>query len=109
MAGRWYWVPWPPASLYEGKSMTPEDIITIGQRALEVTVLLAAPVLGTALMVGLLVGIFQAATSINEMTFSSVPRLASVAVVLMVSGSWMLEIIMDFFIDIIQSIPELVF
>ena len=63
--------------------MTPETVMTIGQRALELTILLAAPMLLVALAVGLVVGIFQAATQINEMTLSFIPKLLGLAAVLL--------------------------
>ena len=59
--------------------MTPEIVMTIGQRALEITMLLAAPLLLAALIIGLLVGVFQAATQINEMTLSFIPKLIGMA------------------------------
>ena len=62
--------------------MTPETIMTIGQRALEITMLLAAPLLLAALVIGLLVGVFQAATQINEMTLSFIPKLIGMAATL---------------------------
>jgi len=55
--------------------MTPETVMTIGQRALEMTLMLAAPMLLVGLLIGILVGIFQAATQINEMTLSFIPKL----------------------------------
>ena len=59
--------------------MTPETVMTIGQRALEITMLLSAPLLLAALVIGLLVGVFQAATQINEMTLSFIPKLIGMA------------------------------
>ena len=66
--------------------MTPEMVMTIGQRALEITILLSAPLLLAALIIGLLVGVFQAATQINEMTLSFIPKLISMAGTLVVAG-----------------------
>ena len=66
--------------------MTPEMVMTIGQRALEITILLAAPLLLAALIIGLLVGVFQAATQINEMTLSFIPKLIGMAGTLVVAG-----------------------
>src|SRR4029453_8517497 len=73
-AGRWLGLDHGHAGS-EFLSMTPETIMTIGQRALEITMLLAAPLLLAALVIGLLVGVFQAATQINEMTLSFIPKL----------------------------------
>ena len=88
--------------------MTPETVMTIGTRALEITLLLAAPVLLVALSVGLLVGIFQAATQINEMTLSFIPKLLAVFLVLDLAGPWMLAILTDYFRELFSSIPGMV-
>ena len=88
--------------------MTPETVMTIGQHALEMTMLLAAPLLLVALAVGLLVGIFQAATQINEMTLSFIPKLIGMAVALMIAGPWMLRELIGYTRTLIESIPSLV-
>lgn len=88
--------------------MTPDSVLDIGQRALEVTTVLGGVVLIPALLVGLLVAMFQAATQINEMTLSFIPKLLIVALVFMLAGPWMLRVIMTFTIDLIESIPELI-
>jgi flagellar biosynthetic protein FliQ len=88
--------------------MTPEIVMTIGQHALEMTMLLAAPLLLVALAVGLLVGIFQAATQINEMTLSFIPKLIGMAVALMIAGPWMLRELIGYTRALIESIPSLV-
>jgi flagellar biosynthetic protein FliQ len=88
--------------------MTPETVMTIGQHALEMTMLLAAPLLLVALAVGLLVGIFQAATQINEMTLSFIPKLIGMAVALMIAGPWMLRELISYTRALIESIPSLV-
>ncbi len=88
--------------------MTPDIVLDVGQRALEVTVMLAGVILLPALMVGLLVAMFQAATQINEMTLTFIPKLMIVVVVLMTAGPWMLQLIMDFVIELFTSIPELI-
>ena len=88
--------------------MTPETVMTIGQHALEMTMMLAAPLLLVALAVGLLVGIFQAATQINEMTLSFIPKLVGMAVALMVAGPWMLRELIGYTRTLIESIPSLV-
>src|SRR3546814_9938291 len=71
--------------------MTPESVIEIGQRALWLIMMLSAPMLLSALAVGLLIGMFQAATQINEMTLSFIPKLLVVGLVLAITGSWMLR------------------
>lgn len=88
--------------------MTTDLVLSIGQRALEVTALLAAPMLISVLVIGLLVGMFQAATQINEMTLSFIPKLAVLALIISVAGSWMLNVILDFMRDIFTSIPGLI-
>lgn len=88
--------------------MTPESVITIGQQALQVTVLLAAPVLLAVLAIGLVVGMFQAATQINELTLSFVPKLIVAVLVLILTGSWMLQTMMDYVRGLVESIPALI-
>ncbi len=88
--------------------MTPETIITLGQRALELATLLAAPLLLTALVVGVLISLFQAATQINEMTLSFVPKLLAMVLVLLLTGPWMLQLLVDFTRNLIQDIPKLI-
>jgi flagellar biosynthetic protein FliQ len=88
--------------------MTPETVMTIGQRALELTILLAAPMLLVALAVGLIVGVFQAATQINEMTLSFIPKLLGLAAVLLVAGPWMLSELVGYTKQLIESIPSLI-
>ncbi|HEC16932.1 MAG TPA: flagellar biosynthesis protein FliQ [Sedimenticola sp.] len=88
--------------------MTPDTVINIGQQALEVTTLLAAPILLSALAIGLLIAMFQAATQINEMTLSFVPKLMIVVVVLMMTGPWMLRVITGFTERLVESIPTLI-
>ncbi len=88
--------------------MTPESVITIGQQALEITLLVSAPLLLSALAVGLLVSIFQAATQINEMTLSFIPKLLVMVFVGVVAGPWMLNLMMDYTRRLFLSIPGLV-
>jgi flagellar biosynthetic protein FliQ len=88
--------------------MTPEIVLDVGQEALWVTALLAAPLLLSALVVGLLVGMVQAATQIQEMTLTFIPKLAVLGLALIVAGSWMLGLITDFTINLFERIPELI-
>jgi flagellar biosynthesis protein FliQ len=88
--------------------MTPEMVMSIGQRALEMTLLLAAPLLLVALITGLIVGAFQAATQINEMTLSFIPKLIATAATLVIAGPWMLRIIVGYTRELIESIPTLI-
>ena len=88
--------------------MTPEAVMTIGRHALEVTVMLAMPLLLVVLAVGLLVGIFQAATQINEMTLSFIPKLVAMAATLLIAGPWMLNELVSYTRELIESIPGLI-
>ena len=88
--------------------MTPEMVTTIGQQALWVTMLIAAPLLLSALAVGLLVGMFQAATQINEMTMSFIPKLLVLVAALVVAGPWMLSVISNYTRQLIEQIPSLI-
>lgn len=88
--------------------MTPEMVITLVQKAIEVTVMISAPMLLVALIVGLIVSIFQAATQINEMTLSFIPKLLSMIAVMVLAGPWMTETMMDYIIRLYSSIPQLI-
>jgi flagellar biosynthetic protein FliQ len=88
--------------------MTPETILTLGQRALELAILVSAPLLLTGLAVGVLISLFQAATQINEMTLTFVPKLLAVAAVLLLAGQWMLGLLMDFTQTLFKDIPNLI-
>lgn len=85
--------------------MTPQSVITLGQQALLVMVLLAAPMLVTALVIGLLVSILQAATQINEMTLSFIPKLLGIVVALVVAGPWLITYFTDYVRRLFESIP----
>ena len=85
--------------------LTPESVMTIGQQALEITMMVSAPILLTALAVGLMVSIFQAATQINEMTLSFIPKLFSMLVMMVVAGPWMLNLMMDYMRRLFTNIP----
>ena len=87
--------------------MSPDSVMSIARHALEVMLLLAMPLLLAALVIGLVVGIFQAATQINESTLSFIPKLIGVAVVLMIGGSWMLQTLVTYTRDLFMSIPRL--
>jgi flagellar biosynthetic protein FliQ len=88
--------------------MTPESIIVLGQQALVVTAMLSAPLLLSALAAGLVIGMFQAATQINEVTLSFIPKLLVLAAVLYVGGGWMLKVIVGYSESLIRSIPALI-
>ncbi len=88
--------------------MTPSTVIDIGRQAVEVTLLMAGPLFLAALLTGLTVSIFQAATQINEMTLSFVPKLVAIFVTLVLAGPWMVTLITDFATRLITSIPSLI-
>lgn len=88
--------------------MTPETILTQSHEAIKLALLLGAPLLLTALVVGLVVGLFQAATQINEMTLSFLPKLVAMAAVGLATGPWMLRLLVDYTRTLIESIPALV-
>ena len=88
--------------------MTPESIITIAQGALMITVMASAPFHGTALAVGLVIGMFQAATQINEMTLSFIPKLLGLVVVVFFLGHWVLSLLINYSLQLYQDIPQLI-
>ncbi len=88
--------------------MTPETVTTIGQQALWVTMLIAAPMLVSALAVGLLIGMIQAATQINEMTLSFIPKLLVLVISIVVAGPWMLSVIVNYTQQLMEQIPSLI-
>ncbi|WP_262965652.1 flagellar biosynthesis protein FliQ [Methylobacter psychrophilus] len=87
--------------------MTPELIMSMGRQAIEITLMVAAPLLLTALVIGLIVSIFQAATQINEATLSFIPKLLGIFIVLVLAGHWMLTTLIDYLRLILTSIPDL--
>ena len=89
-------------------TMTPESVMTLGFQAMQVSLLVGAPLLLVALVVGLIISIFQAATQINEMTLSFIPKLLAVFVVLVIAGPWMLAQMVDYIRLLFSSIPQLV-
>ena len=88
--------------------MESDLIMELAKEAVELTLLLSAPILLVSLTVGLVVAMFQAATQINEMTLSFVPKLLAVAVVLIWAGPWMLRLITNFTTSLVERIPGLV-
>ena len=88
--------------------MTSQSVLTIAQQALFIAVLVSAPLLLTALVVGLVVSIFQAATQINEMTLSFIPKLLAVFAVLLIAGPWMVTQLVDYVHRLFTSIPQVI-
>jgi flagellar biosynthetic protein FliQ len=88
--------------------MNGQTVLTLGEQALQMTMLLSAPLLLTALVVGLVVSVFQAATQINEMTLSFIPKLVAMFAVLIVAGPWMLSMLVDYMQRLFSSIPQMI-
>jgi len=88
--------------------MTPEIVLNLVQQALEVTLLVSAPLLLAALATGLLVSVFQAATQINEMTLSFIPKLLAIFAVAVLAGPWMIGVMVDFTRRLFVSLPSVV-
>ena len=88
--------------------MTPTTVIDIGRQALELTLLVSAPLFIAALVTGLLISIFQAATQINEQTLSFVPKLIATFITLVLAGPWMITMMTDFIRRLFESIPSMI-
>ena len=86
--------------------MTPEFVVTFAQEAIKTTILVSMPLLGLALVVGLMISIFQAVTQIHEMTLTFVPKILVVLLALLFFASWMLEHLMGFAATTIEQIPH---
>ena len=87
--------------------MTPESVMNLGRHAVEVLLLVSAPILLVVLIIGLAVSIFLAATQINEATLSFIPKLVGVFAVLVLAGPWMLTVMVDYMRLIFTSVPAL--
>jgi flagellar biosynthetic protein FliQ len=88
--------------------MTPETVISIGERALIVTSMIAAPLLLSALLAGVVIGMLKAATQINEMTLSFIPKLLVLVATIFVTGHWMLQTLLDYTRSLFESIPSVI-
>jgi len=88
--------------------MTPETIMSMGNQAIMVSLALGAPLLLVALVVGLVISIFQAATQINEATLSFIPKLLAVFATMVIAGPWMLNQMLDYIRALFMSIPQLI-
>lgn len=88
--------------------MTPQTVMELGRQALEMTMLVSAPLLLAALVTGLIISIFQAATQINESTLSFIPRLIAMFITLIFAGPWMLQLMIDYIRRLLESIPGLI-
>ena len=85
--------------------MTPEFVVTFAQEAIKITLLVSMPMLGLGLAIGLIISIFQAVTQIQEMTMTFVPKILVVLLALLYFGSWMLEHLTHFTVNVIEQIP----
>lgn len=85
--------------------MTPESVMTMGRQAIEITIMISAPMLLVALAIGLIVSIFQAATQINETTLSFIPKLIGIFIAMIVAGPWMLTVMLDYMRQMFTGIP----
>ncbi|MBK8523046.1 MAG: flagellar biosynthesis protein FliQ [Betaproteobacteria bacterium] len=88
--------------------MTPQTVMELGRQALEITLLVSAPMLMAALVTGLIVSIFQAATQINESTLSFIPRLVVMFITLIFAGPWMLQLMIDYIRRLFDAIPGMI-
>lgn len=88
--------------------MNPNTVMDLAFQGMKLTLLLGGPLLGAALLVGLVVSLFQAATQINEMTLSFIPKLLAMTASLALAGPWMLKILVGYTRELIESIPSLI-
>ncbi len=88
--------------------MTPESVMTIGRTALEMTILVSAPVLLVTLVVGLVVSVFQAATQINDPSLSFIPKVLAVLVTFALAGPWMLTVMTDYMRRVLTGLPGII-
>jgi flagellar biosynthetic protein FliQ len=88
--------------------MTPQTVLSFVQHALEVGLMLSAPLLLAALVTGLAISIMQAATQINEMTLSFIPKLLALFAAMVVAGPWMLQLIVDYMREVFTNIPSMI-
>ncbi|MBT4291097.1 flagellar biosynthesis protein FliQ [bacterium] len=87
--------------------MTPETVLELGQSALKTTLMIAAPMLGAGMIVGLVISIFQAATHINEMTMTFVPKIVAVFVAMIVAMPWIMSRMTNFTVQIFERIATM--
>ena len=88
--------------------MTPEFVTGFFLEAIKTTIILAAPMLLAGLVTGLLISIFQAATQINEMTMTFIPKMLAVAVALLIAFPWMLQVLIEFFQNLLIGMPDII-
>jgi len=88
--------------------VTPEYVLSMARQAMQVAMMVGAPMLLVSLVVGLLVAIFQAATQLNEQTLSFIPKLLAVSATMVLAGPWLLRVIVDYTRDVLTNIPNYV-
>ncbi|MGR3841980.1 flagellar biosynthesis protein FliQ [Serratia marcescens] len=88
--------------------MTPESVMALGTEAMKVALALAAPLLLAALISGLVVSLLQAATQINEMTLSFIPKILAVVATIIIAGPWMLNLLLDYMRTLFSNLPILI-
>ena len=88
--------------------MTPESVMTIGRTALEITILVSAPVLLVTLVVGLTISVFQAATQINDPSLLFIPKVLAVLVTFALAGPWMLTVMTDYMRRVLTGLPGII-
>ena len=88
--------------------MNSQTVLTLGQDALQIMLMVSGPLLVVALIVGLLVSILQAATQINEMTLSFIPKVLAIFATMMLLGPWMLSTLLDYTARLITNIPNII-
>lgn len=88
--------------------MTPTTVVALARHAIEIMLLISAPLFITALATGLIISIFQAATQINESTLSFVPKLIVIVLTILLTGPWMLTVLTDYMRQLFESIPTLI-
>lgn len=88
--------------------MDVDTVMLVAREALQVGMYLAAPVLLTALALGLLIGMLQAATQVQEMTLSFIPKLIGMAVAIFAAGPWMINLLVDFTDRLYRGIPAFI-
>lgn len=88
--------------------MTPELVMSMTYEAMKVALAMAGPLLLVTLVVGLVISVFQAATQINEMTLSFIPKIIAMVVALVLAGPWLISVMVDYMRQLITSIPSLV-
>jgi flagellar biosynthetic protein FliQ len=92
--------------LGEDFEMSGDLVVQIGQEALFIVMLVSAPMLGLGLLVGLLVSVFQATTSIQEQTLAFIPKIIAVFVAILIFGPWMLRIMVEYLTNLLVNLPS---